>query len=222
MFARIPEPELMLAPAQVEAYAKADFSEPHQRYVELCRSIFGPELKDGWVLDLGCGPGDVTFRFARAFPQTRIIGVDGSPGMLQWARAALEQDAALAPRIQFLEGYLPRATIPNHAYAAIISNSLLHHLPDPLVLWQTVRAQARPGTRIGIMDLLRPATESAARDMVAHYAAGEPAGLQTDFFNSLCAAYRPEEVRQQLGQSTLAHLKVEAVSNRHWLVSGII
>ena len=212
----------MLEAAQVKAYAQADFSEPHQRYVELCRAFLGEELKQGWVLDLGCGPGDVTFRFARALPQTRIIGVDGSPGMVQWARETLKQDASLAGRIQFMEGYLPHATIPEHDYGAIISNSLLHHLPEPMVLWQTIQAYGRPGTRICVMDLMRPATEAEVRQFVTEYAAGEPEVLQTDFYNSLCAAYRLDEVRGQLQRAGLAGLKVEAVSNRHLLVTGIL
>jgi len=220
MFLRIPEPELMLEAGQVRAYAQADFSTPHQRYVELCRAFWGDELKQGWVLDLGCGPGDVTFRFARAFPQCRIIGVDGSPGMVQWAREALEQDASLAARIQFMEGYLPGASIPKHDYAAIIGNSLLHHLLEPMVLWQTIQAYGQSGTRICVMDLMRPATEAEAKQFVTEYAAGESVVLQTDFYNSLRAAYRLEEVRGQLLSAGLAGLKVEAVSNRHLLVTG--
>src|SRR5277367_5047933 len=89
MLSRIMEPELMLDADQAEAYAKADFSEPHQRYVELCQSCFAADAVEGWVLDLGCGPGDITFRFARAFPKARLVGVDGSAAMLQWAVKAL-------------------------------------------------------------------------------------------------------------------------------------
>ncbi|MEI6078300.1 MAG: class I SAM-dependent methyltransferase [Verrucomicrobiota bacterium] len=220
MFNRIPEPELMLDEAQVEAYAKADFSEPHQRFVELCQSRLGANSVAGWVLDLGCGSGDVTFRFARAFPQARIVGVDGSAVMLRWANHALLQDRLLAARVQFLEGYLPQAAIPPHPYSAIISNSLLHHLPDPDVLWQTFRAWGHPGTQIFIMDLQRPDSEAGARQIVSDLAGNEPEVLQRDFFNSLCAAFTPEEVRRQLWHAGLEKLVVEAVSNRHLLVTG--
>ena len=220
MFNRIPEPELMLDEAQFAAYAKADFSEPHQRFVELCQSRLGAHSIAGWVLDLGCGSGDVTFRFARAFPQTRIVGVDGSDAMLRWANNALKQDALLAARVQFLEGYLLQAVIPPHRYCAIISNSLLHHLPDPMVLWEAIRGLGHPGTQICIMDLRRPDTEAEARQVVTDLASNEPEVLQRDFFNSLCAAFTPEEVRRQLWHADLEKLVVEAVSNRHVLVSG--
>jgi ubiquinone/menaquinone biosynthesis C-methylase UbiE len=209
----------MLEEAQAEAYAKADFSEPHGRYVETCQSRFGADLT-GWVLDLGCGPGDVTFRFARAFPEALLVGVDASPAMLRWAISAIERDPLLAHRIQFVEGYLPQAAIPDHDYAAIISNSLLHHLHEPLVLWQTLCRYGRPGTQVCIMDLRRPATEAEARELKNSYASGEPELLQRDFYNSLLAAFTPEEVRHQITLAGLKGLVVESVSDRHLLISG--
>ena len=66
---RRPEPELMDDEAQALAYARADFAEPHDRFVALLRERVGAPA--GRALDLGCGPGDVTFRVARAFPAVR-------------------------------------------------------------------------------------------------------------------------------------------------------
>ena len=53
MLNRTIEPELMMEAAQAEAYAKADFSGPHQGFVERCRTCFGAGEIEGWVLDLG-------------------------------------------------------------------------------------------------------------------------------------------------------------------------
>ncbi len=219
MLLRITEPELMLEEAQAEAYARADFSEPHARYVAMCQTRFGAHLT-GWVLDLGCGTGDITFRFARAFPNTSLVGVDAAPAMLRWAITALQHEPALASRIQFLESYLPQAAIPEHNYAAIISNSLLHHLHEPMALWQTIRRYGSPGTQVCIMDLRRPDTEAEAERLRDTYVANEPGVLQRDFYNSLLAAFTPEEVRQQLTLGGLKGLAVESVSDRHLLISG--
>ncbi|HEX6174620.1 MAG TPA: SAM-dependent methyltransferase, partial [Candidatus Binatia bacterium] len=60
---RIPEPELMDEDEQARAYALADFAEPHNHFVELFRECFPDEAITGHVLDLGCGPADVTLRF---------------------------------------------------------------------------------------------------------------------------------------------------------------
>ena len=209
----------MLDEAQAEAYANADFSEPHQRYIEKCQGRLRNDLR-GWVLDLGCGPGDITFRFARAFPRTSVIGVDASPAMLRWALKALEREPALASRIQFVEGYLPQASIPRHDYAAIISNSLLHHLPEPMALWETLRRHGRPATQVFIMDLRRPTTEADAQQLKHTYAAGEPEVLQRDFYNSLLAAFTLGEVREQLAHADLKGLTVEEVGDRHLMISG--
>jgi ubiquinone/menaquinone biosynthesis C-methylase UbiE len=220
VLSRITEPELMLDAAQAEAYAKADFSEPHQRYVELCQSCMAAGEVEGWVLDLGCGPGDITFRFARAFPKARLVGVDGSAAMLRWAINALKQEPLLSSRMQFVEGYLPHAAIPDHDYAAIISNSLLHHLPEPMVLWRTIQRHSRARTQICIMDLRRPSAESEARRLVDTHARNEPEVLRRDFYNSLLAAFTPEEVRQQLNRAGLKTLSVKSIADRHLLISG--
>ena len=52
------------------------------------------------------------------------------------------------------------------------------------------------------------------------YSRDEPEVLRRDFYNSLLAAYRPEEVREQLDRAGLKRLRVEAVSDRHWLVAS--
>ena len=38
-------------------------------------------------------------------------------------------------------------------YDVIFSNSLLHHLPDPLPMWREIRRLARPGTIVFVRDL---------------------------------------------------------------------
>ena len=75
---RILEPELMEEAAQVKAYAEAGFSEPHGHFIELLKAAIDDPAFSGFALDLGCGPGDVTVRFARAFPGCTVHAVDGS------------------------------------------------------------------------------------------------------------------------------------------------
>src|SRR5262245_32426106 len=123
---RIPEPELMDDDAQACAYAHADFAEPHDRCVALLRERF-PDLPSvGTGLDLGCGPGDVTLRFARAFPGWSVDGLDASPAMLHYGRIAVT-GAGLDDRVSLVHGYLPGARPPLARYDLIFSNSLLHH-----------------------------------------------------------------------------------------------
>lgn len=216
---RTPEPELMLGEEQARQYAEADFAEPHDHFITLLSDRL-PGLADrGVALDLGCGPGDVTLRFARALPGWSVDGVDGSPAMLAFAHAALARGAA-ASRVRFAHAHLPADSPPRDAYDLVYSNSLLHHLEDPNVLWSSVARHVRPGGAVFVMDLMRPPSRQAAHSLVDRHSACWPEVLRTDFFQSLLAAYRPEEVRDQLAHSALAHLQVEPVSDRHLIVWG--
>jgi trans-aconitate methyltransferase len=219
---RRPEPELMLDEAQALAYAQADFAQPHQRVVEEFQATFAFCTLDGPLLDLGCGPGDITFRFAQAFPRARLLAVDGSPAMIALARQRAMTESTLARRIDFFEGIVPDTNLPRLPYQAIISNSLLHHLHQPQVLWTTIRQYGGSGTLVFIYDLRRPATIEQASKLVEQYAADEPAVLRHDFYHSLLAAFTVAEVQEQLAQAGLTELTVRASGDRHLLVHGIL
>jgi ubiquinone/menaquinone biosynthesis C-methylase UbiE len=218
---RTPEPELMDDPAQARAYAAADFAEPHERFVALLRARLPGLAPSGRALDLGCGPGDPTLRLARALPRWQIDGVDGSPAMLALGREAAAR-AGLAARVRFHEARLPEAkpALAATRFDLVFSNSLLHHLGHPAVLWDAVRRFAAPEAAVFVMDLLRPESVEAARALVAQYAAQGAEVLRRDFFHSLCAAYRPDEVARQLEWAGLGALRIEIVSDRHWIAWG--
>ncbi len=216
---RVPEPELMLDPEQAMAYAQADFSEPHNRFVELFQECFWGEAITGAVLDLGCGPGDIALRFARVFPECEVDGIDGSQAMLD-AGAEDVARSGLAARVRLAHGLLPADRAPRERYQAIISNSLLHHLHEPGVLWEAVMRYAEPGSPVFVMDLMRPDNRRAAEALVDEYAADEPEILQRDFFNSLLAAFRPEEVKAQIKAAGMHAFAVEPVSDRHLIAFG--
>jgi trans-aconitate methyltransferase len=215
---RIPEPELMDEAQQARAYSEADFAEPHDRFVELCEEFVGRDGLVGTVLDLGCGPADVTVRLARRFPRAAFHGVDGAEAMLAHGRARVEREG-LGDRIRLVRAMLPRDVPPLDTYDGVVSNSLLHHLHDPSVLWAAVVRRAKTGAPVVVMDLQRPPTVDDARHLTQTHAAGAPEVLRRDFFNSLCAAFTVDEVAEQLRQAGLA-LDVHAVGDRHLVVAG--
>lgn len=217
---RLPEPELMNGYEQARAYACADFNGPNSLFIKLFTDTF-PETALGNVLDLGCGPADICIRFAMDHPQSKIYGVDGSPAMLDFARQEIAS-RNLINRIFLIKGMLPHIKLPEKQYSAIISNSLLHHLPDPMTLWNLIKSYALKGTAVLIMDLMRPKNRKQAKSIVKKYSAKESEILKKDFFNSLLAAYRIEEVKNQLKQARIDSLKVEAVSDRHLVIKGFL
>ena len=218
---RIPEPELMDDAAQARAYADADFSQPHETFVALLTERLIALPRVGRALDLGCGPADVTLRVARRLEGWQIDGVDGSQEMLELGRRAVDA-AQLAARVRLERARLPDEAPPADAYDLVFSNSLLHHLDDPRVLWSSAGRFAAPGARIFVMDLARPRDSDRVDDLVARYADGEAPILQRDFRNSLYAAYRVGEVEGQLAEAGLAGVRVEQVSDRHWIAWGIL
>ncbi|NOT13119.1 MAG: class I SAM-dependent methyltransferase [Methylococcaceae bacterium] len=216
---RIVESELMEDEAQVIAYAEADFDTPHSQFIERLKAVINNPDFSGLALDLGCGPGDISRRFVEAYPDAILHAVDGSETMIR--RGQLLISPALQKRIRFVLGCLPSAILPNPDYDIIFSNSLLHHLHEPLVLWNFIKHYARPGTCVAIMDLLRPDSKEIAQFMVESYAANEPKILQQDFYNSLLAAFTLEEIKQQLESVDLT-LNVGQSSDRHVFISGVM
>jgi len=217
---RIPEPELMDDPEQAAAYAAADFSETHSRIVAYFDTFFPQVEITGKVLDLGCGPGDIGFRFAARFPACRVLGIDGSRAMIALARRRQAVETEPGRRLEFIEGRLPDSPIPAGPYAAIISNSLLHHLHEPQALWKLVARHGTRGSCIFIADLMRPPGVAGVRRLVDRYACSEPEVLRRDFHHSLCAAFEPAEVESQLRAAGLEELSVSVISDRHLVVHG--
>lgn len=211
----------MDAAEQAAAYAQADFSVSHQFLVDQIRMHLPGLPATARVLDLGCGPADVTVRFARAFPGWQIDGVDGAPAMLELGRAHVAA-AGLAARVCLHQVVVPSDPLPGGAYQVILSNSLLHHLHRPQVMWQAVRAAVAPGAAVYVTDLRRPADEGSLRQLVDTYSTPEPAVLRRDFEASLRAAFTVQEVRAQLVLAGLPELAVTALTDRHLAVFGCL
>jgi ubiquinone/menaquinone biosynthesis C-methylase UbiE len=218
---RVLEPELMTDEEQARAYAMADFEEPHNAFVTHFQRVFKDHDSGSKILDLGCGPGDVSIRFARAFPGCEVHGVDGSAAMLRFGFVLLDRAPEVADRVKLMKGMLPDAKPPLEKYDAVISNSLLHHLADPQILWGSVRRFAKRGAPVFVMDLMRPASDEQAKEMVKQYMSDEPEVLRQDFYNSLRASFEVEEIRQQLVGADLESFSVEASSDRHVIIYGV-
>lgn len=216
---RIPEPELMDEPLQAKAYAAADFEAAHSEIISHFSRVFPYYEPTGPVLDIGCGPADIAVRFARRYPDCRIDAMDGAESMLMYGRTRVKMEG-LQHRVSLYRCVLPHDRLPRSAYQTILSNSLLHHLHDPAVLWETVKRIAAPNAYVFIADLSRPDSRQQANELVNTYADGEAEILKRDFYNSLLAAFTPQEVVTQLKQANLSSLRVSAITDRHHIVYG--
>lgn len=91
----------------------------------------------GTIVDLGCGPGNVTPALMARWPDARVTGVDGSPEMLERGRATL-------PGVEWVEadmnGWEPASPVD-----LIYSNAALHWLDDHERVFPRLMRQLAPG-----------------------------------------------------------------------------
>ena len=217
---RVPEPELMTEKEQVEAYGGADFEEPHSNFMALLGAAFDDISAVRTVLDLGSGAGDIVLRFVKEYPGAHIDAVDGSQAMLDYAENLLAGYRGFNERVELIHSYLQDFSAKKE-YDLIMSNSLLHHLHDPSHFWNKIREASGPGTRIFVMDLMRPASLDEAGELTEDYTRGELEVLKRDFYNSLLAAFEIDEVKLQISGAGLGHLEAKKVSDRHLIVYGL-
>ena len=211
------EKEIMDGEEQVRAYAQANFSKENQWFVEQFLDTF-PEFREGLILDLGCGPADIPIRLVRLRTGFNIVGVDASAPMITLAQKAIHE-ANCSEQIRIVCQRIQNVVLEERA-DAIISNSLVHHVPNPLQFWYVLKQLAKPGAPVLVMDLLRPESAEEAQALVDHYAADEPEQLRLDFYNSLLAAFSEDEVAAHLAEMNLSRLLIDVPDDRHWIVTG--
>jgi trans-aconitate 2-methyltransferase len=96
------------------------------------------------VVDLGCGPGDLTASLARRWPNAQVVGIDSSAAMLAVARQHARR-ADLGDRLRFEEGDIGQ-WVPDGPVDVIVSNAALQWVPGHLdLLPQWARALAPGG-----------------------------------------------------------------------------
>lgn len=217
---RICEPELMEDPQQARAYADTDFSRSDRAMLERLLDHHGADLPEP-IIDLGCGPGNITFLLAERCPTATVLGVDGSAAMLAIAEQRRLTAGDPGARVRFLRERLPCASLAGRRFGTLVSNSLLHHLHDPLLLWRTVQERAAPGAVVFMQDLRRPADEAELERHLRRHGASLLPLVRSDYGHSLRAAFTCEEVVAQLAQVGLdAGLVVQAIDDQYLCVQG--
>jgi SAM-dependent methyltransferase len=98
------------------------------------------------VVDLGCGPGSLSDRLARALPEVTVVGVDADPLLLSLGAAQVD------PRVRLVEADLADPRWPDRIglaapWDAAVSSTALHWLsPDALAeLYGILADRIRPG-----------------------------------------------------------------------------
>ncbi len=212
MLPRTLEPEVMDTPEEARDYDEMDHGEVNRRFVD---DLLAAGEISGDVLDLGTGTAQIPIELCRRNDACRVMAADAAIAMLDLARLNIEI-AGLTMRIQLDKVDAKELHYDDDSFQVVMSNSILHHIPEPMdVLREAVRVLA-PGGLLFFRDLLRPESEEELESLVQTYAGGEGEHARAMFSDSLRAALSLEEVRGLAQEVGLAPESVEQTSDRHW------
>ena len=216
----------METPSQVKAYADADFSSSDSMVVEGLEKYLtksGKTLnKNDLILDVACGPGNISERIAKNWPTVKVVGIDGSKEMLNQAEKKLCESFSENLSYELIEinsiandeKYFPlKADV-------LVSNSALHHFHNPCKFWNALKKLGKKKCIHIHRDLIRPNSIEKAHEIKEKYLTNSPEILKKDFYASLHASFTVEEVNQQLVNAGLSQLEVFQVDELYLEIIG--
>jgi ubiquinone/menaquinone biosynthesis C-methylase UbiE len=212
MLPRVLEPEVMDSAEEARDYDAMDHSQVNRVFVADFLSFWSG---NGIVLDLGTGTAQIPIELCRQQSSVQLVAVDLAEHMLQVAAENVRR-AHLEKRIQLQRIDAKDLPWPKHCFAAVMSNSIVHHIPHPeLILTEIVRVLA-PGGALFIRDLVRPEDDAAVRHLVQTYAGQANAHQQKMFDDSLRAALTVAEIRAMVQKLGFDRDTVQQTTDRHW------
>ena len=216
MLSRVLEPEVMDSPEEALAYDAMDHSEVNRAFVG---DFLAAGPVEGEILDLGTGTALIPIELCRRHEPVRVLAIDLSTSMLNLAKGNVEV-AGLTERIMLDRVDGKRLPYPDGRFAAVMSNSIIHHIPEPLSALAEAWRVLAPGGLIFVRDLLRPADNAEVERLVGLYAGGATDHQRQLFDDSLRAALSLEEVRDLVRRIGQPAENVAQTSDRHWTWSA--
>jgi len=212
MLHRVLEPEVMDSEQDAQEYAGIDNRAGNHEFAMRAHDLCPEALL---VIDLGTGPAHIPIEFARLAPNARIVAVDLAEHMLHLARREISQ-AELTSRIELRSADVKATGLSASSFDLVLSNSVVHHLPEPVLLFREVVRLVAPTGGLLVRDLLRPASHGELTEIVERYAANDTPYQRRLFGESLHAALTLEEVEEACREAGLDDVTVERTSDRHF------
>jgi ubiquinone/menaquinone biosynthesis C-methylase UbiE len=204
---RQPEPEVMDDACEVEAYASAA-AQAHLDAIDntLVEQVLALGIQPGMALDVGTGPGSIPLKLARRRPDLHWVGIDKSQTMLGVARRAAREQG-LNNQVSFCLADAGRLCFPDAVFDLVLSNSLLHHLADPIAAFNEMARVTKPDGVVLIRDLRRP-SRLAFKAHVAWHGRHYSGKMKELYDHSVRAAYTPAELQSLIEKSALASARI--------------
>ena len=210
MMTRRLEPEYMDTAEEADGYDAMDHSEPNGAFVERLVELGA----SGRMLDVGCGPGHIPPALLERVPRGIVVGIDAAATMLAHA----ERHRLASPhaaRISYRVSDAKELPFEDGEFDAVFSNTVLHHIPEPVSFLREAGRVLSPAGVLLIRDLFRPETPERALELVALHASDGTAYQQELFRASLHAALTRGELRAMADEAGLAGCEIVLDTDRH-------
>ncbi len=212
MIERVLEPEVMETWEDAVEYDAMDFTEINAAFAQRACEL-GPT--SGMVLDIGTGTGRIPILLLQRNPKFFLEAVDFSTNMLKLGRQNLHK-AGFEGSVVLKQADAKKLSNPGNSFDLVLSNSLVHHLPNPQPFFHEIKRIAKPNAGILIRDLVRPQSSAEFSRLVELHTEGANDYQKKLFSDSLNAALTLEEVRTFLRNAGLDELELLKSSDRHW------
>ena len=227
---RIPEPELMKKKEQVISYDEADFSEGEVNLINqinhyLLRNNISLNEED-LIVDLGCGPGNISEKLAIKWPNTEVVGIDGSKEMI--LRAEYNKNIYINQKklnnLRYICCDIKDIKSNNFLFkkeiSLLVSNSLIHHITYLEDFFNTIKSLSSNITVNFHKDLKRPLDEKSALELKLQCSKKYNEILTNDYYASLRASYTLKELKNFTLENNLSSLEVFEDVDKYLIVYG--
>ena len=171
------------------------------------------------ILDVGTGTAQIPIELCRRFVPCNITAIDLSEAMIEVATRNVDA-SGLEGRIRILHVDAKRLPYADETFDAVISNSIVHHIPEPKSIFAESSRVLSPCGLLFLRDLLRPDNTNTLDHLVATYA-GDTNERQSQMFrDSLHASLTIGEIQDILAAMGLPTTWARQTSDRHWTVVG--
>jgi len=216
MIPRVLEPEAMETAEEVRQYDAMDHTEVNSRFVTDFLAAHG-RCQGGEILDVGTGTARIPIALARADSRALVLALDLSQTMLEQAAINIAS-AGMSSRIRTHQGDAKALvqTFGEGVFEGVISNTIVHHIPDPRPALETMSHLVARGGTLMVRDLARPSSSGEVTRLVDTYAGGESPEARALFGASLNAALTLDEIRSLVAGLGRSPDDVAMTSDRHW------
>jgi len=227
---RIPEPELMEKKDQVISYDEADFLEGELNLInQINHYLFINNIsldKKDLIVDLGCGPGNISEKLAIKWPNTEVVGIDGSKEMILRAEynKEISTNQKKLKNLRYICSDIKDIKLTKFLLkkkiSLLVSNSLIHHITHLEDFFKTIRSLSSDFTVNFHKDLKRPLDEKSALELKAQCAIKYNEILTNDYYASLRASYTYKELKNFTLENKLSSLDVFEDGDKYLIVYG--